>query len=129
MEIVACTDLAAVTATLHAAARAAGIDAGAAGHHAGEIETSILLAIRPGDVRLHALAPGRIEPAADAQHLFYPDLRAHAPTGTVGDPRAADAARGLVYLDAWARLLVAALAAAPTGAAKNRHQANGTKNP
>jgi len=107
--LVAVTDLDALTATLHAAAREAGVEPGAAGHHAGEIETSILLALRPGDVRVARLAAGTLAGEVDAQRLFYPDLRANAPAGTVGDPRAADPARGLAYLAAWTRLLVAAL--------------------
>lgn len=109
--IVGVTDLERVTATLHAAAAAAGIPAPVAGHHAGEIETSILLALRPGDVRTNRFAPGVLADTTDAQPLFYPDLRAAAPDGTVGDPRPADPARGLVYLAAWTRLLVEALAA------------------
>ena len=45
---------------------------------------------------------------ADAQALFYPDLRANAPSGVVGDPRGADASRAEHYLAAWAGLLDAA---------------------
>lgn len=111
LAIVTVTDLERVTAVLHAAAAAAGIPAGVAGHHAGEIETSILLALRPGDLRANRFAAGALVDTTDASHVFYPDLRATAPTGTVGDPRPADPARGLVYLAAWSRLLVDALAA------------------
>lgn len=107
--VTALTDLETVTRTLHETAREAGIAPGAAGHHAGDIETSMLLALRPGDVRSGRLAAGTIAEVSDAQALFYPDLRAHAPTGTVGDPRHADPGRGLAYLQAWTRLLVAAL--------------------
>ncbi|MGH7856785.1 MAG: creatininase family protein, partial [Candidatus Binatia bacterium] len=78
----------------------------AAGHHAGEIETSIMLTISPDAVRRPLAAPGRLEPAADGQSLFYPSLRPNAPSGTVGDPACADAARGERYLEAWVELLV-----------------------
>jgi len=102
------TDFDAVVRACHAAAAAMGVDPTAAGHHAGECETSIVLALRPGLVRRERLAAGRTAPAADAQALFYPSLRAHAPDGTVGDPRAADPGRGRAYLEAWVEVLLAA---------------------
>jgi creatinine amidohydrolase len=101
----ACTDLAAVTAACHDAAAAAGVAPAVAGHHAGEVETSILLALHPGLVRRARLAAGHTAPVADPQALFYPSLRAHAPDGTVGDPRDADAGRGRIYLEAWVDVL------------------------
>jgi creatinine amidohydrolase len=104
----AAVDLDALTACLHAQAAAFGVDAEAAGHHAGEVETSILLAIHPALVRVEAFAPGFVEPTPDPQALFYPDLRRHAPDGTVGDPRGAAALRGERYLEAWVALLEAA---------------------
>lgn len=105
--LVAHTDLTGLTRALQRAAAEQGIGAGEAGHHAGEIETSILLALRPGAVRRESLAPGTLEPRADAQALFHPSLRANAPSGTLGDPRPADAARGARYLEVWTDLLVA----------------------
>ncbi len=119
----ACVDLDGVTAALHAEAAAAGITAGEAGHHAGEVETSMLLALAPARVRSAELASGLVADTADPQALFYPDLRAHAPDGVVGDPRRADTARGLRYLRAWTAVLVAAYRGE-----KNSHQTRGTKN-
>jgi creatinine amidohydrolase/Fe(II)-dependent formamide hydrolase-like protein len=114
-------DLEVLTSVLHAESAEAGVPLAEAGHHAGEIETSILLALDPARVRT-PLAAG-VAAGADAQPLFYPDLRANAPDGVVGDPRRADAARGLRYLRAWTRLLVDAYRGE-----KNSHQATGTKN-
>ena len=94
-------DLAAVTRRLHAEAAHFGVAPEAAGHHAGEVETSIVLALDPGLVRPDDAAPGCVDPVADPQTLFYPDLRRRAPTGTVGDPCGAAALRGARYLDAW----------------------------
>jgi creatinine amidohydrolase/Fe(II)-dependent formamide hydrolase-like protein len=122
MPIAACTDLAAVTAALAAVAAGFGITAEVAGHHAGELETSIMLALQPSDVRGDALAAGHVAPVADAQTLFYPSLRATVPSGTVGDPRAASAARAAAYLDAWVDVLLAAYRRA-----KNTKYAQGTK--
>ncbi|MGH7895375.1 MAG: creatininase family protein, partial [Candidatus Binatia bacterium] len=99
----------ALTARLHGEAAAFGVAAEAAGHHAGEIETSIMLALHPELVRTDAAAAGYVEPTGDPQSLFYPDLRRVAPTGTVGDPRGATAGRGARYLAAWVDVLESAL--------------------
>jgi creatinine amidohydrolase len=103
------SDLDALTARLHAEAARFGVSPEAGGHHAGEIETSIMLALHPELVDVAAFAPGHVAPTADAQALFYPDLRPSAPAGTVGDPRGASALRGARYLEAWVELLEATL--------------------
>jgi len=48
--------------------------------------------------------------------LFYPSLRAHAPSGVVGDPSSASAERGAAYLEAWIDLLETHFRAAFPGA-------------
>ena len=53
-----------------------------------------------------AFAPGLLDVGSDAQAIFYPSLRAHSPTGVVGDPRSATAARAESYLAAWVDALV-----------------------
>jgi creatinine amidohydrolase len=107
IRLAAATDLDGFTTRLHDTAGRFGIAPEAAGHHAGEVETSIMLAIHPELVRTDALAAGHVAPTADPQSLFYPDLRRHAATGTVGDPRDAAALRGARYLEAWVDLLEA----------------------
>jgi creatinine amidohydrolase len=108
MRVIAYTELAQLTAVLHQASAASGVTPEDSGHHAGELETSILQALRPGDVRTGLLAPGFVEPHPDPQALFYPNLRTHAPSGTVGDPRPAAPSRAAGYLDAWVAVLVEA---------------------
>jgi creatinine amidohydrolase len=110
-------------AALRAEAARHGVSAAAAGQHAGELETSILLALAPGDVRVERAEPGPTDLPADSERLFYPDLRRNAPNGVVGDPRGASAARAAAYLDAWATVLVEEYEAA-----KKRACTNGTKN-
>jgi creatinine amidohydrolase/Fe(II)-dependent formamide hydrolase-like protein len=61
-----------------------------------------------------------VDPAA----LFYPDLRLHSPSGTVGDPRLASAERAALYLDAWVGVLLEAYEGA-----KKRHHTKGTVTP
>jgi len=123
LRVLSFADLASVGALQRAASRRLGVDPADAGQHAGELETSILLALRPASVRRGRLAPGLRVAEGDAQELFYPSLRAHAPNGVVGDPRGADAARAEPYLEAWADALAAAYRRA-----KNESQTKGTKN-
>jgi creatinine amidohydrolase len=78
----------------------------ASGHHAGEFETSIMLAIAPRQVRTPLLAPGLAAGERDLEEVFYPDLRANASNGTVGDPRGAAASRAEAYLEAWVESLL-----------------------
>jgi len=123
MPVFAFTDLPRLGAAFAATAAGLGITPAVAGHHAGELETSILLALRPDAVRAAALAAGHTAPVADLQTLFYPSLRDHAPSGTVGDPRAASVTRADAYLDAWVDVLVDAYRRA-----KKEAYANGTQN-
>jgi creatinine amidohydrolase len=104
-------DAARLTRRLEAVAHAHRVAPGAAGQHAGEIETSILLGLVPGLVRRERMTAGLVDPPLPPDRLFYPDLRRHAADGTVGDPRDATAARAAAYLDAWADVLAASWSA------------------
>jgi creatinine amidohydrolase len=79
----------------------------AAGHHAGELESSIVAALRPTALRRDRLEAGVVAGPDGGQSLFYPSLRANAPSGVVGDPRGWSAARAEPYLAAWVDELVA----------------------
>ena len=102
--------------------RAGGIDPHHAGPHAGEYETSLVAALRPGSVRAGDLAPGRIASPKEAQGFFYPSLRPNAPLGVVGDPSHASAERGLRYLDSWLDLLERAYRSAFESADEKKSQ-------
>ena len=104
--VTVCADPGRAAAALLARAAELGIAPSAAGHHAGEIETSLLLALAPGEVRRSRLECGLLAGAGDAQALFYPDLRTNAPNGVVGDPRGAQASRAAGYLEAWLDVLL-----------------------
>jgi mycofactocin system creatininase family protein len=76
--------------------------------HAGRVETSIMLALAPQDVRLDVAAAGETRPLAE----IMAGLRAHgvrsvSRNGVLGDPAGASAAEGAALLN----LLVADLAA------------------
>jgi mycofactocin system creatininase family protein len=77
--------------------------------HAGRTETSIMLALAPGDVRLQAAVPGETRPLAEIMtELRTSGVRKVSPNGVLGDPTGASAAEGQRLL----ALLVADLTAA-----------------
>lgn len=124
LRLTAFTDLARVATAHRATSRRLGVDPADAGQHAGELETSILLALRPASVRRERLAAGLRAAEGDARELVSPRLREHAPSGVVGDPRGAAAVRAEPYLEAWAEELAAAYRCA-----KNESQTKGTSTP
>jgi creatinine amidohydrolase len=76
--------------------------------HAGRVETSLMLALAPGDVRLDAAAPGETRPLSEIMSdLRTSGVRQVSPNGVLGDPTGASAAEGETLLG----LLVADLAA------------------
>jgi mycofactocin system creatininase family protein len=101
-------------AVWHAGVRAPGLAAAGVSlvpdAHAGRVETSIMLALAPGDVRLAAASAGETRPLAE----IMPGLRTHgvrrvSPNGVLGDPAGASAAEGETLLGLLAADLAAAL--------------------
>jgi mycofactocin precursor peptide peptidase len=85
---------------------AASAPAAAPDAHAGRVETSIMLALAPEDVRLDAAAPGETRPLPEIMAgLRSGGVRRLSPNGVLGDPAGASAAEGAALLD----LLVADL--------------------
>lgn len=77
--------------------------------HAGRTETSIMLALDPGAVRLDAAAPGATAPLAELLPAIRAgSVRTVSPSGVLGDPTGASAAEGERLL---AGMVVALLAA------------------
>ncbi len=92
---------AALSGAVLAVAARDGISAEAVGLHAGEGETSEMLAVRPDLVLRERIVPGCCEdPAALMPRLRQGGLRSVTPAGVLGDPRKADGARGARYLAA-----------------------------
>jgi creatinine amidohydrolase len=87
-----------------AVARARGVPPGEAGGHAGELETSLMLALAPELVsRAVMTEPGYTGPLDDAAAavLFEDGVGALAPTGVLGDPRRASSDAGHAYVTAF----------------------------
>ncbi|MDX2166872.1 MAG: creatininase family protein, partial [Deltaproteobacteria bacterium] len=104
--VVVCSGIDGLAARWQRASARFGVTPGAAGHHAGEFESSLIAGLRPAALRRTALRRGHLHAGGDAQRLFYPSLRRTAPSGVVGDPRGANATRAVAYLDAWVEALL-----------------------
>jgi creatinine amidohydrolase len=97
-----------VSPALLEVARRDGIPANDVGLHAGEGETSEMLNLRPGLVRLDYCAPGFTgDMEAVLGKLRGAGLRPVTDNGVLGDPTRAEAGRGARYLDAAAEEIAA----------------------
>ncbi|TDE13997.1 creatininase family protein [Jiangella asiatica] len=101
------TDLLAFIAELERVGRDEGIPPEVSGSHAGESETSIVLAERPELVDMSVAAAGfdGLFDDETARRLFAGGTAALSANGILGDARPADPARGARYLDALTDLL------------------------
>jgi creatinine amidohydrolase len=96
--------LRAAVGALLAVARTRGVAPGEAGGHAGELETSLMMALAPDLVSRAALTePGYTGPLDDAAAalLFNEGVGALAANGVLGDPRGASSDAGHAYVTAF----------------------------
>jgi creatinine amidohydrolase len=86
-----------------------GVPKEVAGGHAGQMEASIVLAIRPESVRLDRAAPGYLgDPDLLPESAAAQGYHTVTPNGAVGDPRGATAEKGRAYLTALTETVAAA---------------------
>src|SRR5829696_8111514 len=84
--------------------------------HAGRTETSLMLHLRPGSVRLERAASGDTRPLNDILPIMREHgLRAVSPNGVLGDPAGATAAEGAQLLELMAQEIADAITARPVG--------------
>jgi creatinine amidohydrolase len=88
-----------------------GVPLGDGGVHAGEWETSLLLAARPDLVHLDRAEAGFTGSLEDAMAGIFQGIETLAANGVVGDPAAASAAHGERYWEAAVELVLEVLAA------------------
>jgi creatinine amidohydrolase len=85
-----------------------GIELSISGSHAGEFETSMMLAARPALVRMTRAEVGNTTPFKSlVQRMMSEGIGSVSPNGVLGDQRAGDARRGEFYLDSLAEYLAA----------------------
>ena len=99
--IIGCTDWAIYDGALFPAAEALGVGKFAAGWHAGELETSMILVLEPDLVLLDRAAPGFLGDLAPLRARLMADgVQAISASGVLGDPTIASREHGERYLDA-----------------------------
>lgn len=78
-----------------------GVSVDAAGAHAGEWETSMVLALRPELVATDRMEPGYLGDLAPVfDQIMSKGMESVTPNGILGDPRSAAASHGQAYLNA-----------------------------
>lgn len=107
-EFVPFADLEAFLEVFYAVSARDGISPQASGAHAGEWETSIMLALHPELVRMDRAEAGFVDVFDDAtaERLFREGTASLAANGVLGDPASATAERGERHLAAWVDTLV-----------------------
>jgi creatinine amidohydrolase len=117
IDVTGFTDLTGLMKFLYQASAEYGISAEESGGHAGESETSIMMALEGGLVATDRFAPGYLGPMGEAEMklLFEKGMPALTPNGVLGDPRTASAEKGAVYLERFVDFLVSAIGAKTSG--------------
>ena len=108
IEIIGVTDLAKLLDCLNAASAEFGISPSESGAHAGESETSIMLALEKDLVLADRFAPGHVGPTGEKELeiLREQGMGALTKIGVLGDPRRASAEKGEAYLDRLTEFLI-----------------------
>lgn len=107
IEIIGVTDLPKLFKCLTSASAEFGIPADESGSHAGESETSIMMALEKNLVIKDRFAPGDVGLAGEKELEIMREQGVHAITknGVLGDPRKASADKGVIYLDRLTELM------------------------
>jgi creatinine amidohydrolase len=101
IEITAYTDILSFFRFLSETSALLGISAEESGGHAGELETSIMMALEPALVAHDRLAPGYLGSMGEREIriIFEKGMPGLTENGILGDPRKASAERGELYLE------------------------------
>jgi creatinine amidohydrolase len=110
VEIRALTDLAALLTIARVGAEEHGVPLGEGGIHAGEWETSMLMAIHPDLVHAERGEPGYTgDPEGAIGAIFGSGVHTVAENGVIGDPARASAEHGVRYWEEVLRVTLAAV--------------------
>lgn len=103
VQLITVASLDVLLSLLHSTAAKNGISAAASGAHAGENETSMMLAFCPQWVKIEKAQTGFIGDFLKVQGQAFADgIKAISANGVLGDPLPAKASAGETYLQAWA---------------------------
>ena len=107
VNVIAYTDLKGLLRFLAEFSSKHGISANESGGHAGESETSMVLAIRKDLVDMEHAEEGFMGSVEDKIDLVWSQgIKALTKNGVIGDPRKAEVSRGEEYLELWAEKMV-----------------------
>ena len=108
IEIIGFTDMTKLIECLNAGSAEFGIKANESGSHAGENETSIMMALEKNLVITDRFAPGNIGSTGEKELKIMREqgMLALSKNGVLGDPRRASADKGEVYLNRLTEMLI-----------------------
>ena len=98
VKVLAFTDLDGLVKTAFKSSLAFGVNAAQSGAHAGEWETSLLLALRPEQVKMDRAAAGFVGELSEIMARVFDGIQNLDENGVLGDPRPATAEAGMKYL-------------------------------
>ena len=98
VRILAFTDFGGFESAAYESSKAFGVDAAKSGAHSGEWETSLMLALRPEQVKMDRAAEGFIGELSEVMSKVFDGIQNLDQNGVLGDPRPATAEAGERYL-------------------------------
>ena len=99
VRVLAFTDLEGFIKAAFKSSHAFGVNAAQSGAHSGEWETSLLLALRPEQVKMDQAAEGFVGELAESMSRVFDGIHNLDVNGVLGDPRPATAEAGKKYFD------------------------------
>jgi len=97
--VVAFTDLEGLVKAAFESSGASGVNPAQSGAHSGEWETSLMLALRPDQVKMDQAAEGFVGELSEIMSKVFDGIHNLDKNGVLGDPRPATAAAGEQYFE------------------------------
>jgi len=99
VQVLAFTDLMGLIGAAAESSQSLGVDAAKSGAHSGEWETSLMLAIKPEQVKMDRAAEGFVGELSEITSKVFDGIQNLDQNGVLGDPRPATAKAGNKYLE------------------------------
>jgi len=105
VRVLAFTDLEGFVNAAFESSRVFGVNAAQSGAHSGEWETSLMLALRPEQVKMDQAAEGFVGELSEIMARVFDGIQNLDESGVLGDPRPATAEAGKKYFEEMAEFL------------------------